>query len=208
MAIKPRNNYLKCHFIKCDCVIKLKEKQGRWPAIFPSEMEKGAKYRKSYQETYNRYYPAVCRQLTYMLGSHAVAEEITQEAFLKLYCTPPRQYQNIGGWISRVATNLAYNYLRSEKSRLHREVKTNHHELTAISSEETALQNEEASLVRITLQTVPERDRLCLLMKHSGFSYDEIAESIGTKRTSVGTIIARAQAKFKKVYLKQKGCEV
>ena len=44
-------------------------------------------------------------------------------------------------------------------------------------------------------------------MKHSGFSYDEIAEAIGVKKTSVGTIVVRAQAKFKKIYLEQKGCD-
>lgn len=181
----------------------MKGKQGRWPAIFPSEMEKDEKPSLTYQETYNLYYPALCRQLTYMLGSRAVAEEITQEAFLKLYCTPPRQYQNIGGWLSRVAVNLAYNYLRSEKSRLRREEKIERQGFKTISSEDAVLQNEETNLVRSTLQTLPKRDRLCLLMKHSGFSYDEIAEAIGVKKTSVGTIIARAQAKFKRVYLEQ-----
>jgi len=185
----------------------LNGKRGRWPAIFPTKMDKGADFQEFYQETYNRYYPVVYRQLTYMLGSRAVAEEITQEAFLKLYCAPPRQYQNIGGWLSRVAVNLAYNYLRSEKSRLRREEKTKQHGLTAISSEEEAMQNEETSLVRITLQTLPERDRLCLLMKFSGFSYNDIAEAIGVKNTSLGTIIARAQAKFKRIYLEQKGCD-
>jgi RNA polymerase sigma factor (sigma-70 family) len=153
----------------------MKGKQGRWPAIFPSEMEKDEKPSLTYQETYNLYYPALCRQLTYMLGSRAVAEEITQEAFLKLYCTPPRQYQNIGGWLSRVAVNLAYNYLRSEKSRLRREEKIERQGFKTISSEDAVLQNEETNLVRSTLQTLPKRDRLCLLMKHSGFSYDEIA---------------------------------
>lgn len=186
----------------------MKVKRGRWPAIFPSQMEKGTISYMYYQETYNRYYPVVCRQLTYILGSRAVAEEITQEAFVKLYCTPPQQYQNIGAWLSRVATNLAYNYLRSEKSRLRREEKINAHGLTMVSSEETALQNEEARIVRLTLQSLSKRDRLCLLMKHSGFSYDEIAEAIQVKKSSVGTIIARAQAKFKKLYLERKGCEL
>jgi RNA polymerase sigma factor (sigma-70 family) len=106
-----------------------------------------------------------------------------------------------------VATNLAYNYLRSEKSRLRREEHTGAHGCTVVSSEETALQNEETNTVRRTLQALPERDRLCLLMKHSGFSYDEIAAAIGVKKTSVGTTIARAQAKFKRVYLEQKGCD-
>ena len=75
-----------------------------------------------------------------------MAEEITQETFLKLYTTPPRQYQNIGGWLSRVAVNLAYNSLRREKSRQRREAKIEQQQgLSMISSEEAVLQNEETN---------------------------------------------------------------
>ncbi|HBX23052.1 MAG TPA: PRK09639 family protein [Desulfotomaculum sp.] len=158
-----------------------------------------------YQELYNRYHPFVCRQLTYMLADRAMAEDVAQEVFLKLYSSPPREFQNIGGWLSRVATNLAYNYLRSEKSRQRREEKTSLPGRVADSSEEQALKNEEVRSVRLVLDDLPERDQLCLLMKHSGFTYEDIAAATGLKKSSVGTIIARAQARFKKVYLEQKG---
>ncbi len=106
-----------------------------------------------------------------------------------------------------MATNLAYNYLRSEKSRLRREEKNGMPDQVVNTSEETAIKNEVIRTVRQVLDTLPERDRLCLLMKHSGFSYDEIASATGLKKSSVGTTIARAQAKFKKMYLELKGSE-
>lgn len=159
----------------------------------------------SYQELYQKYYLPICRQLTYLLADRAVAEELTQEVFLKLYHTPPRDFQNIGGWLSRVATNLAYNYLRSEKSRLCREEKITLFSQVMDSSEERVIRNEDIRSVRAVLDALPERDRLCLLMKHAGFSYEEIAAATGLKKSSVGTIIARAQARFKKMYLEQKG---
>lgn len=177
---------------------------GRWPAIFPPQIMK-SEVPASYQELYNRYFPCICRQLTYMLADRAVAEDVAQEVFLKLYSSPPREFRNIGGWLSKVAANLAYNYLRSEKSRLRREEKNSLSDQSWDSSEDRAIRNEEVRLVRQVLDALTERDRLCLLMKHSGFTYDEIAGATGLKKTSVGTIIARAQAKFKKVYLEQKG---
>jgi DNA-directed RNA polymerase specialized sigma24 family protein len=44
---------------------------------------------------------------------------------------------------------------------------------------------------------------MCLLLKFSGYKYNEIAEVIGVESSSVGTILARAQAKFKEKYQKE-----
>jgi len=41
-----------------------------------------------------------------------------------------------------------------------------------------------------------------LLLKFSGYKYSEIAETIKIDKNSVGTVISRAQAKFKENYLK------
>jgi len=180
-------------------------KTGRWPAIIPSQKLIDKNVQETYQQIYHRYYPVVCRQLTYMLGNRATAEDLAQETFLKMYNNPPQEYKNIGGWLSRVAANLAYNYLRSEKSRQQREQKVNGPKDVTASSEEIALQQEEKRIIQQTLESLAERDKLCLLMKHSGYSYDEIAEAINVKKSSVGTIIARAQARFKRIYLQQKG---
>lgn len=159
-----------------------------------------------YQEVFKRYYPFVCRQLTYLLGNQAEAEDITQETFIKLYHSPPPDYQNIGGWLARVATNLAYNYMRSEKSRKRREEKVNDKFLSD-SPEEHAIKSENADFIKRALNSLDERSRLCLIMKHSGFSYEEIALATGLKKSSVGTVIARSQSKFKKIFMQMKGSD-
>jgi len=40
-----------------------------------------------FRELYDTYYPAVCRQLSYLLQNRAAAEDVAQETFLKLYNT-------------------------------------------------------------------------------------------------------------------------
>lgn len=175
---------------------------GRWPAIFPKADED-----LDMQEHFCRYYPSVCRQITFILGDSGLAEDIAQEAFLKLYQSPPDNRSAVGGWLFRVAKNLAFNLIRSEKSRSQRELKVQEEHYGEISSEETVVRKEETAMVHQVLNTLGERDRTCLIMKFSGFSYEEIARATGAKKASVGTIIARAQAKFRERVLELKGSD-
>lgn len=159
-----------------------------------------------FKELFESHYPSVCRKLTALLGSRAAAEDVAQEAFIKLYETPPREFSNPGGWISRVATNMAYNYLCSEKSRRRREAVSGGF-LTVKEAEpdEVLLRNEEVAFTRRVLTILPERDRACLLLKFSGMNYAAIARVIGVKESSVGTLLARARTRFKSEYLKLGG---
>jgi RNA polymerase sigma factor (sigma-70 family) len=168
-------------------------------------------YNKSlagFKEIFESHYPSVCRKLTSLLGSRAAAEDVTQEAFIKLYEAPPREFSNLGGWLTRVATNMAYNHLYSEKSRRRRESETGSF-LTAAESDpgEALLRSEEAAFTGLVLEQLPERDRACLLLKYSGMDYASIARVIGVKESSVGTLLARARARFKSEYLKLGGSD-
>jgi len=176
-------------------------------ASLSQQLAEGEKLMPVYQEAFQKYHPAVLRQLTYLLGNRFEAEDITQETFIKLYNSPPKECKNIGGWLSKVATNLAYNYMRSEKSRKRREEKVIV-DLEALSTpEDISIKNEELALVNKALEALDERGRICLIMKHSGFKYEDIASATGMKKTSVGTIIARSQARFKNIYLQLKGSD-
>jgi DNA-directed RNA polymerase specialized sigma24 family protein len=42
--------------------------------------------------------------------------------------------------------------------------------------------------------------RSCLLLKHEGLSYKEIAAALGVKESSVGGFIARARREFVRMY--------
>lgn len=159
-----------------------------------------------FKEIFENHYPSVCRRLTSLLGSRAAAEDVAQEAFIKLYEAPPGEFSNLGGWLTRVATNMAYNHLNSEKSRRHREAGA-FSSLAVMEPEpdEELMRSEEAAFTRLVLGLLPERDRACLLLKYSGMDYAAIARVIGVKESSVGTLLARARARFRKEYLKLGG---
>lgn len=168
-------------------------------------------YNKSlagFKEIFESHYPSVCRKLTSLLGSRAAAEDVAQEAFIKLYEAPPREFSNLGGWLTKVATNMAYNHLYSEKSRRRREADAGY-SLASVESEpgEELLRSEEAAFTRRVLALLPERDRACLLLKYSGMNYAAIARVIGVKESSVGTLLARARARFRTEYLKLGGSD-
>jgi len=107
-----------------------------------------------------------------------------------------------------VVTNLAYNYLRGERNRSRRETALCLKESVEkpLSAEEAFLGQEETRLVDGVLLKLPALDRTCLLLKYAGAGYREIAAKTGIKPGSVGSVLARARARFKREYeLSKKG---
>ncbi|HBC94592.1 MAG TPA: RNA polymerase subunit sigma [Pelotomaculum sp.] len=173
-----------------------------------STVDKHISSHNGFRELFDRHYPAICRHLTCLLGNRAAAEDVAQETFIRLYQAPPPEPSNMGGWLARVATNLAYNHLRSENSRSRREVSVGLAEVAAGDGpEELLVREEEIALTRQVLEKLPERDRACLLLRFSGMDYAGIARATGIKQSSVGTVLARARAKFRVEYTKCKGSD-
>ncbi|MBE0448231.1 MAG: sigma-70 family RNA polymerase sigma factor [Actinobacteria bacterium] len=139
----------------------------------------------------------VLRHLMLIVGERAIAEDVAQETFIKLYERPPKEFTSLSGWLIKVSTNLAYNYLRGEKNRKRRESAEG---VSRKAFEEEFLEPGEVAEVKEVLSCLDERDRTCLVLKFSGFSYGEIAEVVGIKKSSVGKILARALEKLKRVY--------
>lgn len=160
---------------------------------------------KQFKQLFDSHYPCLCRLLTGILGNSSAAEDLAQEAFIRLYRTPPKEFTNQKGWLTKVGTNLAYNYLRSEKNRFQRE--SNSHFSPPLGPDEAVIRDEEIALTREVLETLPERDRLILLLKFSEHSYSEIAQVMEVPASSVGTVLARARAKFKAQYIRLKGSD-
>lgn len=157
----------------------------------------------NFHDIYQTYYKVVFKHTAYITGNLQAAEDLTQEAFIKLYGNPPA-HDNVGAWLCRVASNLAYNYLRDEKVKKKKEPAVSEMDVDkVISIEDIAIRNQEVRLTRRILNTLAERDRMCLLLKFSGYKYHEIAEIIGVDKASIGTILARSQAKFMERYLKE-----
>lgn len=153
-----------------------------------------------FRELFKANYPMVLRHATLITGDIAFAEDVAQETFIKLYERPPKEFTNLSGWLLKVATNIAYNNLRSEKSRKRREAT----EKPLVESFEQDTESMiDAERVKELMIELSDRDRICLILKFSGFSYDEIARMAGVNRNSVGKVIARALEKFKRIYEKE-----
>ncbi len=134
----------------------------------------------------------VHRHLVFITGDRALADDLTQETFGKLYERPfADPLRNPRAWLLTVASNLAYNHLRGETRRRDRE--------TRVDAAHPA-DVDDVLDVRRALAALDPRDGVVLLLRHSGFSYAEIAEAVGLAPASVGTVLARAQRRFREAY--------
>ncbi len=148
----------------------------------------------------NGMYAAAFRRALLLTGHRQTAEDAAQEAVTRLLGQPAGAVRNPGAWLLQVTSRLSYDWLR----RRPREVSVA--ELPEPPPAELAdpaaavIARAEAALVRAALDRLPPRDRTLLLLRHSGASYAEIARALGCARGSVGTLLVRAERRFKTGY--------
>jgi RNA polymerase sigma factor (sigma-70 family) len=164
-----------------------------------------------FDELFARLYPDLFGLTYRVLGERMAAEDVLQESFLKLARDArllTRPDEEIAAWLRRVALNLAFNRLRGEardRARV-QHVGGLEQDEGWTSGEQSALRREEQAEVRQALAGLPERQRVCLLLRHSGYSYAEIAQTLGIALGSVGVLLARAEAAFRLTYRRQSSC--
>ncbi|MDQ3548315.1 MAG: sigma-70 family RNA polymerase sigma factor [Chloroflexota bacterium] len=159
---------------------------------------------RAFEALFARHYSGVFGVVVRIVGTHEEAEEVTQDTFLKLYHRPlaDDDETNVRGWLYRVATNAAFNSVRSRRRRLgwlrrfagrvDRHADDDPLDLVA--------RRDEAEIVREQLAGLPERQRMVLVLRSSGMSYAEVANAISVNPNSVGTILARAERAFRASY--------
>ena len=156
-----------------------------------------------YAGLYPRLYGLVYR----VLGDRPECEEVLQEAFLRLADAPvlQRPDDEVAAWLRRVCLNLSANRRRDAyraQQRLERAGRLGLADgASSIGAPAHEAERHEAQAeVRRALAALPERQRQCLLLRHSGYSYGEIAATLGIAVGSVGVLLARAEHAFRAVY--------
>ncbi|WP_169089412.1 sigma-70 family RNA polymerase sigma factor [Paenibacillus sp. PL91] len=162
-----------------------------------------------FRQQFNQHYPSVRRKLIALIRDEAAAEDLAQETFLRLYRTPPDQPEAIGGWLQRVLTRLAYDYM-DKKARERALTQKQEQSMlvqpqTIASGEEQIIDKDEQEQVRVWLDSLPERDKQMLLLRYEGYSYAEIAEQMQVRQPQVGTMLRRAGERLKRHALKAEG---
>jgi RNA polymerase sigma-70 factor (ECF subfamily) len=166
----------------------------------------------SFETLFYRHYDRIYGLLFRLVGNRVEAEDLTQEAFLKLYDHAfgnrrfsNKRKHNIGAWLYRVATNMGYNLLRSRKRRWRRNLALVPEPGGEAGAEQEFEKQETKATVRAALLKLPARQTQLLILRQMGLSYAECAEACGVASSSVGTLLSRAAAAFRIAYQEVEG---
>jgi RNA polymerase sigma-70 factor, ECF subfamily len=158
-----------------------------------------AEFEALFLQHYSRVYGVLYR----LVGNRPEAEDLALEAFWKLWDQPPPRGANLGGWLYRVASRLGFNALRAGHRRLRHEEEAGLIILDrqdAFDPQRAAERADDRLQVRAALGRLSERDARLLILRYSGLSYKEIAAALGVAPGSVGTLLARAEREFEKLF--------
>ena len=158
-----------------------------------------------FEALFMEHWAHVYRILHRLLGDSSEAEDLALETFFRLYQhhpLPEKEF-NLGGWLYRVATNLALHSIRSWKRRERYELAAGRYALDETPEDHPAeimAKEEERRFVRLALAQMNERQSQLLIMRHSGLSYKDIAKALKLAPTSIGPLLVRAEREFEKHY--------
>jgi RNA polymerase sigma-70 factor (ECF subfamily) len=160
----------------------------------------------SFNYLVERYYRPIIHFLFRMVRNQAIAEELAQDVFLRVYRSREsyRAEAKFTTWLYRIATNLAVNYARD--TRHQREVQTVYldapDEETGskpevadddLSAEQSLLREERMKAIRGHVMALPERQRLAVVMhKYQGLDYREIGKALKLSESATKSLLFRA----------------
>lgn len=157
-----------------------------------------------FEAAFSEHHDALFRYLHRLTGDEDVAEDIAQEAFVRLLDhSIPRP--KVRSWLFTVATNLVRDRARTRERRGRLLEGENPGPSPPDRPDEEAERSRRVAAVRAALDRIPERDREMLLMREEGFKYREIAEAVDVAPSSVGKLLSRALDRFEEAYEEEIG---
>ena len=160
----------------------------------------------SFNYLVGRYHRPMIHFLYRMVHNQAVAEELAQEVFLRVYRAREsyRAEARFSTWLYRIATNLAVNHARDTRSeRTAQTVYLDEPDAETgttpdladdeLSVEERLLREERMAAIRAHVMELPERQRMAVLMhKYQGLDYRQIGEVLKLSESATKSLLFRA----------------
>ena len=151
----------------------------------------------------NKHRSSVVHFLFRMIQNHAVAEELAQEVFLRVYRSrstyePTAKFTT---WLFRIATHLALNSLRDGKNeRLQEHLDDDTSDLPVRQVSDRRPSVEQAMVYEVKLEEIrqavaalPEKQRAAVLMhKYEEMEYAQIAGVLSCSESAVKSLLFRA----------------
>ncbi len=173
------------------------------PGAVPTESD------REFESFFLEHYGRIVGMLARVVGDRTGAEDIANEVFWKLY---RRRHWlvsevNVPAWLYRTATRAGIDALRAANRRAKYEQAAARHDAGNEEPLQDLLRSEQCNRVRAALSAMKPAYAQMLILRAGGSSYKEIAEAMKMRFGSVGTLLSRAEAEFKKRYLQIVGRE-
>lgn len=160
----------------------------------------------SFNYLVGKYHRAMINFLYRMVHNQAVAEELAQEVFLRVYRSREsyRAEAKFTTWLYRIATNLAVNHARDTRhersaQNVYLDAPDEESGTTpdvaddAPSAEQNMVRDERMSAIRAHVMALPERQRMAVLMhKYQGLDYRQIGEVLKLSESATKSLLFRA----------------
>jgi RNA polymerase sigma-70 factor (ECF subfamily) len=162
---------------------------------------------QSFELLLRKYRTPLVNFLYRMVRNTAVAEDLAQEVFLRVYrarqeYAPSAKFTT---WMFRIATNLALNSVRDNRHRqmeisMDQSVDTGEDERRALEVPDKAPSVEQelvarcrADLIMKAIHSLPEKQRAAVLLhKYQELDYDEIARVLECSESALKSLLFRA----------------
>ena len=150
----------------------------------------------SFELLLDKYRRPLIHFLYRMVQDAAVAEELAQDVFLRVYRSRERYEATarFTTWLFRIATRLALNWLRDNKNERGQPLVD---ELVFADQGPTAeaelLRNSRTREIRLAIARLPAKQRAAVLMhKYQDMDYAQIAAVLGLTQSAVKSLLFRA----------------
>jgi RNA polymerase sigma-70 factor (ECF subfamily) len=166
----------------------------------------------AFEELMVRYQNRVMSLLAHMIGQRDLAEDLTQEVFLRVYRARKRYVPGakFSTWLFTIAGNVASNALRTRARRREVNLAPRVNESSPQSLEAVALaasglmptrQLDKAELcaaVQQAVSTLSDRQRMAVLLaKFENFSYADIGQVMDMSPQAVKSLLSRARCNLR-----------
>ena len=140
--------------------------------------------------------PRLTAIATRILGSHAEADDVLQEAWLRFSRTDLDDIDVLPAWLTRVVTRLCLDHLRKRQSRSLAEAEAPAESAWVDPEADALLAERVDGAMQIVLDTLAPAERAAFVLHDVfGYSFDEICVVLGRSTTAVRQLASRARRK-------------
>jgi len=154
----------------------------------------------AFERLFERYHAAILNYIHRMVGDRALAEDLTQDTFIKAYRALPGTRPDLAfkAWLYRIATNTAISHLRRRKLVRWVPFLSDQDHATEESVERSINRKHD---VEQALAKIPQHYAAALLLRHyQGLSLAETAQALEITENAAKLRLFRARKAFASAY--------